>query len=47
MVSGVITLNHKTSDKFKVDVASMMIKPVGKLSLNNKQGNKKFEAVIK
>lgn len=47
MVSGVIRLLHKTSATFKVDIASLTIKPTGKLVMNNKQGNKKFDSIVK
>jgi hypothetical protein len=47
MVTGSIRLMHKTASAFKVDIATLIIKPIGKLVMNNKQGNKKFETLIK
>ena len=47
MVSGTIRLVHRTSSVFRVDIASLTIKPTGKLIMNSKPGNKKFESLAK
>lgn len=46
-VTGVIRLMHKTAETYKVDVASLIIKPIGKLSASNKQNNTKLEPHMK
>lgn len=45
-MAGYIQLLHKTDSKFRVDVASMMIKPFGRIMANNKQNNKRLEPII-
>lgn len=47
MVTGTIKLMHKTSDSFKVDIASLVLKPTGKIAPNNKQNNKRIENILK
>lgn len=46
-VTGSIVLHHKSQNSFRVDVACLLIRPRGKMSLTNRQNNKRIEDAMK